>query len=199
MIRTAVHSEARHIAGLVNKAYRPDSGERGWTHESELVSGARTNAEQVAKLIDANGAILVACDGNAILGCVHIEPAGLACYIGMLATHPSHQNQGLGKQLLAAAEAFAITHYEAACYRMSVLSSRPELLAYYKRRGYQLTGTCSPYPVDAGVGQPRGLELQVLSLVKPVPPAFSEAQGFIFNNLDDSSVYQARVWLPPQA
>lgn len=181
MIRTAAPNEAHHIADLVNQAYRPDFGERGWTHEAELVSGARTNAEQVAKLIDSAGAILVACDGHAILGCVHIEPSGLACYIGMLATHPSQQNQGLGKQLLAAAEAFAITRYGATCYKMSVLSSRPELLAYYERRGYQLTGTCSPYPVDAGVGQPRGLELQVLSLVKPVSPSFSVEQDFRFS------------------
>lgn len=50
--------------------------------------------------------------------------------------------------------------------KMSILSSRPELLAYYERRGYQLTGACAPYSADAGVGQPRGVALQVPSLLK---------------------------------
>lgn len=84
----------------------------------------------------------------------------------MLATSPFLQNNGLGKQLLAAAEDFATMHYGATSYQMSVLSSRPELLAFYERRGYQLAGTISPYPVDADVGQPRNLNLQVLDLHK---------------------------------
>ncbi|MDP3210015.1 GNAT family N-acetyltransferase [Methylotenera sp.] len=166
MFRKATHTDAEKIATLVNKAYRPDLNERGWTHEAELVSGTRINAKQVAELIDSNGTILIANDGNSIIGCVHIEPAELSCYIGMLATSPSLQNNGLGKQLLAAAEDFATMHYGATSYKISVLSSRPELLAFYERRGYQLTGTISPYPVDADVGQPRNLNLQVLDLQK---------------------------------
>ncbi|MDP2153582.1 MAG: hypothetical protein Q8J66_07990 [Methylotenera sp.] len=55
MFRKATHTDAEKIATLVNKAYRPDSNERGWTHEAELVSGARINAKQVAELIDGNG------------------------------------------------------------------------------------------------------------------------------------------------
>lgn len=167
MIRKAVHSDSEQIAALVNKAYRPDSTERGWTHEAELVSGARISTERVAELIDDNGTILIACEGQSIIGCVHIEQAGPSCYIGMLATSPVHQGQGIGKQLLAAAEEIAAARYGATSYKMSVLSSRPELLAYYERRGYRLTGATSPYPVDAGVGQPRSMDLRVLELLKP--------------------------------
>lgn len=85
MLREAIHSDAEQIALLVNKAYRPDSGERGWTHESELVSGQRINAEQVASLMNEHGSILVAHERDNLLGCVHVERADSYCYIGMLA------------------------------------------------------------------------------------------------------------------
>jgi hypothetical protein len=49
---------------------------------------------------------------------------------------------------------------------MSVLSSRPELLAFYERRGYARTGEQAAYPVGAGVGTPRSEALHVLSLEK---------------------------------
>ncbi len=167
MLREAIHSDAEQIALLVNKAYRPDSGERGWTHESELVSGQRINTEQVASLMNEHGSILVAHERGNLLGCVHVERADSYCYIGMLATMPSQQNQGLGKKLLAAAEDLAVSRYGAQGFKMSVLSSRPELLAYYERRGYRLTGSNQPYPAEAGVGRPLNENLQVLELLKP--------------------------------
>lgn len=169
MFKIATQVDAEEIAALVNRAYRPNANERGWTHEADLVSGARINTAQVNALIDSHGVILLADDGTHIIGCVHIKPAVLSCYIGMLAVQPSHQNNGLGKKILAAAEAFATLHYAVTSYKMSVLSSRPELLAYYERLGYQLTGVSSPYPIDASVGQPRSFDLHVLDLIKNTP------------------------------
>lgn len=166
MLKEATQRDAEQIAQLVNKAYRPEPSERGWTHESELVSGQRINSEQVASLMRKNSSVLVAYEGESLLGCVHIERSEPFCYIGMLATMPSLQNQGLGKKLLAAAEDFAISRYGAQGFKMSVLSSRPELLAYYERRGYRVTGTTHPYPTEAGVGQPLDANLQVLELIK---------------------------------
>jgi ribosomal protein S18 acetylase RimI-like enzyme len=167
MLKEATHSDAEQIAHLVNKAYRPGPSERGWTHESELVSGQRINTEQVASLMNNNGSVLVAYDGNNLVGCVHVERADPYCYIAMLATMPSLQNNGLGKKLLAAAEHLAVSRHGAQGFKMSVLSSRPELLAYYERRGYRLTGSTHPYPAEAGVGQPLNANLQVLELIKP--------------------------------
>jgi ribosomal protein S18 acetylase RimI-like enzyme len=167
MLKEATQSDAEQIANLVNKAYRPEPSETGWTHEAELVSGHRINTEQVASLMSKNSSVLVAYEGNNLLGCVHIERAEPYCYIGMLATLPSLQNKGLGKRLLTAAEDFAISRYGAQGFKMSVLSSRPELLAYYERRGYRLTGATQPYPTEAGVGQPLDADLHVLELIKP--------------------------------
>ena len=125
MFKEACHSDAEQIANLVNMAYRPEPSAQGWTHESDLVSGQRTNAEQVANLIHANGTVLMAYEGNNLLGCVHVERAEPYCCIGMLATMPALQNQGLGKKLLAAAESLAVSRFGAQGFKMSVLSSRP--------------------------------------------------------------------------
>lgn len=170
MLRAANCSDAEQIAALVNKAYRPNSTERGWTHEAQLVSGSRTSTDHVAKLIKGDGIVLIACDGSLVIGCVHIEEIHATCYIGMLATSPSEQNKGLGKNILSAAEALAVYLYGTTCFKMSVLSNRPELLAYYERRGYQPTGATRPYPVDAGFGSPRAFNLQVLELEKRALP-----------------------------
>ena len=53
---------------------------------------------------------------------------------------------------------------------MSVLSSRTELLSFYQRRGYKLTGQTCSYPLDAGIGTPLLKGLCVLELSK-LPPA----------------------------
>ena len=45
-------------------------------------------------------------------------------------------NQKIGKQLLQAVEYYLIEKYSVHCFKMSVLSARKELLAFYQRRGY---------------------------------------------------------------
>lgn len=172
MIDEATPTDAVPISALVNRAYRPDPEARGWTHEAELVSGARTNAGQVLALFKDESTLLVMREASLIVACVHVERIDSACHIGMLATDPALQGQGLGHRMLAAAEDLARHRYNATQIKMSVLSSRPELLAYYQRRGYQLTGGVSPYPADAGVGTPNRRDLQVLDLIKhPVATA----------------------------
>jgi ribosomal protein S18 acetylase RimI-like enzyme len=90
----------------------------------------------------------------------------------MLATNPKVQTQGLGKKMLTHAETYAIEHFKASVLKMSVLSSRPELLAFYERRGYVLTGDIEEYPLSADVGQPLVAGIHVLSLAKV--PAIKE-------------------------
>ena len=48
--RTATDADIPAIVALVESAYRGDSGRRGWTTESELLDGRRTDAEAVAAL-----------------------------------------------------------------------------------------------------------------------------------------------------
>jgi GNAT superfamily N-acetyltransferase len=167
-ISAAQLDDAEAIADLVNQAYRPAPGQAGWTHEAALVDGPRIATAQLRTLLqDPAHHVLVMRQGPLLLACVQVSRAADAVWIGMLATAPQQQTRGLGKQMLAAAEALAIQQHGATVLQMAVLSSRPELLAFYQRRGYALTGAVSDYPLDAGVGTPLR-DLQVLELRKTV-------------------------------
>ena len=98
-------------------------------------------------------------------------------YIGMFAVHPQLQGQGVGNIILQAAETFAGRHLSSSDQQnnqqpsrltMSILSHRPELLAYYQRRGYQLNGNKMPFPDDGNNGEPKRQDLELLELEKIV-------------------------------
>ena len=164
IVRVASEADAAEIAALVNRAYRPAPEQGGWTHESGLVSGARTSEAMVRSLFGPDSDVLVLCRGSEIVACVHVQGGESAAYIGMLATEPAAQAAGLGKRMLACAEQHAVAHHGATVFRMSVLSARTELLAFYERRGYERTGVREAFPLAAGAGQPcvAGLELDIL-------------------------------------
>lgn len=169
-LRIATVADAAEIAGLVNRAYRPGAGPRGWTHEAALVDGPRASEAMVRALFRPGSAVLVLCRGSAIVACVHVEalPAdeGAVAYIGMLATEPACQAGGLGKRMLAAAERHAVAEFGATGFRMSVLVARSELVAFYLRRGYARSGVLEGFPEQAGAGLPRVAGLQLETLVK---------------------------------
>ncbi|MHB1083381.1 MAG: GNAT family N-acetyltransferase [Thiobacillus sp.] len=163
--RIATEADADEIAALVNRAYRPGASARGWTHEAHLVAGDRISPEQVRTLLHSRPAILVLCRDSVIVACAHVHGDASVVWIGMLATEPALQLQGLGKSMLQHAERFAASHFKAIVVRMAVLAARPELIAFYERQGYARTGQFEDYPVAAGVGQPivDRLKLEVLS------------------------------------
>lgn len=95
----------------------------------------------------------------------------------MFAVLPELQGHGVGHQILQAAETFAQRHLQSntsksaqksARLTMSILSHRPELLAYYQRRGYQLNGNSMPFPIDGNNGEPKRQDLELLELEKLV-------------------------------
>ena len=166
-VRRAVAGDAGAIAALVNAAYRPGKDNAGWTHESGLVSGERTSVAQVESLMARpDSMVLVGTVGDALVGCIHLEREGGACYIGMLAVSPALQGAGFGKQLVAAAESHAIEVFSSVCFRMVVLSAREELIGFYLRRGYRRTGEVMDYPIEAGVGMPLYSDLSIEVLEK---------------------------------
>ena len=160
------------VAALVNAAYRGESSRRGWTTEADLIGGQRTDASSLADDLAATpGAQLLvlsdAADGPP-LGCVWLEPADHpgAWYLGMLTIRPDLQARGLGRELLADAEAAAKAR-GAQRIRMTVISIRPELIAWYGRRGYAATGETQPFPYgDLRRGEPKRDDLSFLVLEK---------------------------------
>lgn len=165
--RTANKSDVEAIAQLVNKAYRPETGTAGWTHESDLVSGNRTSVGQIAEVISKpDSVILVGLKDSEIVACVHVEKDGSYSHIGMLAVNPKLQGAGAGKQMLAHAESYANESFGSEKFIMAVVSSRSELIAFYLRRGYQKTGAVHDYPLSTGVGTPKFSDLKIEVLEK---------------------------------
>jgi len=173
VFRSATAADVTAIVALVESAYRGESGRRGWTTESDLLDGRRTDELLVAELLASpDSAVLLAQAGDQLLACCHLEKHGHSAYFGMFAVDPSRQNSGLGKQVLAEAERFARDVWRCAAMHMKVIDARRELIAWYERRGYRRTGEYSPFPYgDERVGIPRRDDLRFELMIKD----FSEA------------------------
>ena len=164
----ATAAEADELAAFVNGVYRGPESERGWTTEAHLLGGQRTDAAALRELLapdNANILLARAADGT-LLGSVFLETQPDALYMGMLSVAAPLQSQGLGKQLLQAAEDYARRHARP-LIRITVISVRSELLAWYERHGYRRTGGTVPFPTDPRFGLPRQ-PLVLLVLEKPL-------------------------------
>ncbi len=171
VFRPASLDDVEALHGLVTSAYRGDSARLGWTHEADLLDGQRTDIEALSEVIaDADKVILLAHHGGVLIGCVMLarQDDGSA-YLGMLSVDPVRQASGLGRLLLAAAETEAAARYQADRIEMTVIRQRPELIAWYERRGYALTGATADFPLDdERFGLPRRRDLQFVVLSKPL-------------------------------
>ena len=168
LIRRATPADGRPLHALINRAYRGAESRSGWTHEADYLEGERISAEAVASILaDARETMLVASDGERLIGCVQLgDRGGGFAHLGLLTVDPGLQAAGLGKRLLAAAEGKA-AGLGATCVELTVVHRRTELIAYYERRGYALTGErrAFPYPL------PPTLFLELVVLTKPLPGA----------------------------
>jgi ribosomal protein S18 acetylase RimI-like enzyme len=173
-IRTASAHDLPALHALVERAYRGESARRGWTHEADLLEGARIPAADLAaSLADPRQRTLVAEMDGALLGCVQVtDKGGGTAYLGLLSVDPERQAGGLGRKLVAAAEAEAVRAFGAVRMRMTVIRQRPELVAWYERQGYRRTGEEQPFPTgDVRFGAPRVEGLAFVVLEKALPPA----------------------------
>lgn len=146
----ATATDLPELTQLINSAYRGDSSRKGWTTEADLLGGIRTSEETLAEtLAKSNATMLLHRDETtrALIGCVYLEKKGDLMYLGMLTVSPEIQAQGLGKKLLQQGEDYART-LGCQAVEMLVISQRVELIAWYERRGYALTGETRPFPMD---------------------------------------------------
>jgi ribosomal protein S18 acetylase RimI-like enzyme len=168
VFRAAEAADIPAIVALVESAYRGESGLRGWTTESHLLDGRRTDAADVGALIGRPGSrvLLAECDGRLRASC-HVERQGDVGYFGMFAVDPAGQGGGLGKRVLAEAERIAREEWHCRAMRMTVIVQREELIAWYGRRGYRRTGEHQPFPYgDERFGIPRRDDLRFEVLLK---------------------------------
>jgi GNAT superfamily N-acetyltransferase len=163
--RLATAADVPALHALVERAYRGEAARSGWTHEADLLDGQRTDRQALAAMLaDPAQAMLVT--GDPIHGCVALTRRGTHAYLGMLTVAPDGQARGLGRALLTAAEAHA-QGWGACAVEMTVIRQRTELIAWYQRRGYALTGEVRPFPMDdPRFGLPKRVDLAFVVLEK---------------------------------
>ncbi|PKG34489.1 MULTISPECIES: GNAT family N-acetyltransferase [Psychrobacter] len=194
-LRQAEADDIDALEQLLNRCYRETEG---WTNEADLVGGIRiTQAELASTIANPKHYLFIypktttgergGDETGELLGCIAVDIKVDSdvnkddqntsidknkAYIGMFAVHPELQGQGVGNVILQAAETFAERHLKSndqpTRLTMSILSHRPELLAYYQRRGYQLNGNKMPFPDDGNNGEPKRQDLELLELEKVV-------------------------------
>ncbi len=148
-IRAAEFADLAMLHPVIERAYRGDAAHAGWTHEADLLDGQRTDLGSLRAILDTPGTqLLIAEAGAEIAGCVQVTDRGAGrCYLGLLCVDPRLQAAGLGRRLIGAAEDIARDRFGAAAMEMTVIEARTELVAYYERRGYRVTGERRDFPI----------------------------------------------------
>lgn len=188
-------NDAACISKLVNMAYRGEFSKEGWTTEADLLGGQRVDTDMIETIIrEENGSIMIVqfvegctdqtlfCaqlekvtkyNKSSIIACVNIENTEAGMYFGMLSIHPELQRFGFGRFLINAVEKIA-KEKGYSKVKMSVIEQRLELIAYYQRRGYHLTGAHFPLVAyeDSRYGIPKRPDLRLLLMEKILEVSF---------------------------
>lgn len=177
----ATVGEVEKITQLVNSAYRGESSKVGWTTEADLLHGQRTDDLKIREYIQQDeSVILVAYEANVdadedaivddedreVIGCVLLQKNENRCYLGMLTVSPGLQGQGVGASLLKEAEIYA-EFWDCQKIEMTVIKQRTELISWYQKHGFRLTGKTAPFPYgDERFGIPQRDDLEFVILEK---------------------------------
>lgn len=138
------------LVEVIDRAYRGDHP-GSWTTEAHLVEGPRVTAAQLQELLDdATMEIFVARgwrSPNSVDGCIMLEmhPHTELPEMGLFAVEPSLQGSGVGRALITALEADA-SRRGFPGLTLNVIETRPELIAWYQRLGFEPTGIRVPFP-----------------------------------------------------
>jgi ribosomal protein S18 acetylase RimI-like enzyme len=141
------------LALLIERAYRGPEAAKGWTNESTLLTGPRSSPGEIESLIrDKDSRFVTARQAEKLVGCALIQKHGEGAYFGMFAIDPDIQGGGLGKAVVARCEEAARELWSAGYLRLTVISLRDKLIAWYERRGFVQTGEHEPFPFDSATG-----------------------------------------------
>jgi GNAT superfamily N-acetyltransferase len=133
--RAANIEDVDAIVRLVNRAF---------VAESPFIEGERLNADVVREMWP-RGTFLLGEQEGGLVACIFIEPRAHQAHLGLISVEPARQGQGLGAELMNAAE----SRCRAAGFRemeLRFIDQRTELERFYKRMGFSRTGISEPPP-----------------------------------------------------
>ena len=162
IIQKATINDVAELNKLINSAYRGESSKQGWTSEAHLLDGLRIDQETLTGYFSNHNIVLLKHveESGEITGSVYLEHRDPKLYIGMFSVSPLYQDRGIGRALLMAAEKYA-TELNCTTLTMTVISTRTELIDWYKRRGFEPTGEILPFHEGTKFGTPK----QIIELV----------------------------------
>lgn len=171
-LRDAVPSDIPGLHRLIEGAYRGETSRAGWTTEADLLEGQRTDPQELADILaDPGQALLTGWRHDTLVASVLIaQRAECLGYFGMLSVDPELQSAGLGRRMVAAAEAALADRFGARRIRIQVFPQRDTLIAWYGRLGYVATGETLPFPYDEPrLGLPLRDDLHFVVMEKALP------------------------------
>lgn len=145
----ATPDDAPELRPIIKSAYRGEKRDKAWTTEGHLLTGERIDVPGIiAKITTPDAAVLVARDASgAIVGCCEVAKSSETIgYFGLFAVDPAKQGDGLGRKVLAYAEEYCRKTWGVQKLEMQVIFTRDELISWYIRRGYNMTGEKRPFP-----------------------------------------------------
>jgi ribosomal protein S18 acetylase RimI-like enzyme len=148
--RPAEAADAPVLLPLIRRAYRGEESRAGWTTEADLLADGRIELpELLHKITGSDSLVLVVESNGTLVACCELAHRGDGlAYFGLFAVEPALQAGGIGRQVLTEAERVARERWSSAAMEMQVIGQRAELIAWYERRGYTLTGERRPFPLD---------------------------------------------------
>ncbi|KAI1842513.1 hypothetical protein JX266_011267 [Neoarthrinium moseri] len=148
--RRASEEDAVQLERLINTAFRDDtttqvflSPDHGRIDVTD-VSGIK------AKIAQPNSAVFVGTDsdGTLIAHCGVRKLDESRAWFGLLAVDVRLKNRGVGSKILAHAEDYARREWNSKRLEFDVVNTRADLIAWYKRRGFEPTDETTPFPYE---------------------------------------------------
>lgn len=165
----ALATDIPELVLLINSAYRGETSKQGWTTEADLIEGDRMNINSLTGMMEEPDVIVRKCVANnsRIVGCVCLELRHDELYISLLTVSPEIQAKGIGKLIMHDAENLARKR-KLPNLALEVISVRKELMAYYIRLGFRLTGEKFEFPTDNKFGSRPLQKLELVELKKRI-------------------------------
>lgn len=148
--RQADKDDAPALLALVRRAYRGEASRAGWTTEADLLDDGRIEMPELRhKIAGPDSLVLVVESNGGLVACCELAHRGDGlAYFGLFAVEPTLQARGIGRRVLNEAERVVRERWSSTTMEMTVIGQRTELISWYERRGYVLTGERRPFPYD---------------------------------------------------